>query len=379
MFAYASSLGVASLGNRTLVVRPTNPLLSHFKLKAVLDCRRDLCGKAKTKYDGGCCRFNPKVLQPEPQAPVLKVLRYLQCWRYFAHVEKEVRAQFTTYGDTAKQAANVIKSVRREFGGLQGAVTLVGVHVRHGDVSHKRFQNFGYQVPSIGYFYRAMAWYLRKFSRVVFVISSDRKEYVMENIIPLCENESMKDNSTFPTGNKQYANGTAAFRFQPSRPHYRTKDLRNRRGKATQENEDQKELSNYGHDLSQPATSHSSEVVQNNTKPKGFRVSDTLDDLGHLRRSRRDAGEVKTRLPEELGPLPGARCRYVGTHKAAVDLAVLASCDHIIMSTGTYGWWAAWLTGGVVVYYKYPAREGSLYSKHFNGDDFFPPHWIPME
>ena len=377
MFAYASSLGVASLGNRTVVVRPTNPLLSHFKLKAVLDCRRDLCKKAKKKYDGGCCKFNPKVLQPEPQAPVLEVFSYLQCWRYFAHVEKEVRAQFTTYGDTAKQAADVIKSVRREFGGLQGAVILVGVHVRHGDVSHQSLQNFGYQLPSIGYFYRSMAWYLRKFSRVVFVISSDRKEYVMENIIPLCENEPMKDNSTFPTGDKQYAKGTAAFRFQPSRLHYRTKNLRNRRRKATQDNEDQKKLTKDGQDSLHPAKSDSNEKVSHDTKPKGFPINVIMGDLGHPRLIRREANEVNK--PEQLGPLPGAKCRYVGTKRIGVDLAVLASCDHFIMSTGTYGWWAAWLTGGVVVYYKYPAREGSLYSKHFNGDDFFPPHWIPME
>jgi hypothetical protein len=37
---------------------------------------------------------------------------------------------------------------------------------------------------------------------------------------------------------------------------------------------------------------------------------------------------------------------------APVDLAILAACHHVIMSRGTFGWWAAWLSGGKAVYYK---------------------------
>jgi len=32
---------------------------------------------------------------------------------------------------------------------------------------------------------------------------------------------------------------------------------------------------------------------------------------------------------------------------AAEDMALLAACDHIILSLGTFGWWAAWLGAGV--------------------------------
>ena len=42
---------------------------------------------------------------------------------------------------------------------------------------------------------------------------------------------------------------------------------------------------------------------------------------------------------------------------AAEAFAVLAGCDHAIISIGTFGWWAGWLTGGTVTYY---AREFNL-------------------
>ena len=51
------------------------------------------------------------------------------------------------------------------------------------------------------------------------------------------------------------------------------------------------------------------------------------------------------------------------------DLALLGSCDHSIMSVGTYSWWAAMMTQGTVVYYA---------DRHKVLPDFFPPHWIPM-
>ena len=60
------------------------------------------------------------------------------------------------------------------------------------------------------------------------------------------------------------------------------------------------------------------------------------------------------------------------------DFAILSLCDHIIMSTGTFGWWAAWLAKGTTIYYKnWPIVNTTLY-RMFKYDDYFPPGWIPM-
>ena len=60
------------------------------------------------------------------------------------------------------------------------------------------------------------------------------------------------------------------------------------------------------------------------------------------------------------------------------DFATLASCDHMITSGGTYGWWAAWLTKGLVFYHAQFAKPGTGFAKDFNNEYFFPPHWVAV-
>lgn len=50
-----------------------------------------------------------------------------------------------------------------------------------------------------------------------------------------------------------------------------------------------------------------------------------------------------------------------------VDLAVLSLMQHSIVTTGTYGWWGAWLAKGKVVYWK-KAQQW----------DFYPPEWVGL-
>ena len=64
---------------------------------------------------------------------------------------------------------------------------------------------------------------------------------------------------------------------------------------------------------------------------------------------------------------------------AVLDLAVLASCDHVIGSTGTYSWWGGWLAGGDVIMYSEPVKEASEVGQGFSHYDYFPPHWKLMK
>lgn len=67
-----------------------------------------------------------------------------------------------------------------------------------------------------------------------------------------------------------------------------------------------------------------------------------------------------------------------GPQNREVDLAILTKCQHTIMSTGTFSWWAAYLAGGDAVFYEFWPMPGSALSLMLNRDDFFLPHWIPM-
>lgn len=63
-------------------------------------------------------------------------------------------------------------------------------------------------------------------------------------------------------------------------------------------------------------------------------------------------------------------------HSAEQDLALLASCNCSIMTTGTFSWWASWLTHGSTVYYENFSRPRSSLWKRSKAADFFPPSWI---
>jgi galactoside 2-L-fucosyltransferase 1/2 len=61
-----------------------------------------------------------------------------------------------------------------------------------------------------------------------------------------------------------------------------------------------------------------------------------------------------------------------------VDLAILASCDHVIMSKGTFSFWAGWLSGGTAMYYRDNATSSGINTSMTmypaNGED----KWIPV-
>ncbi|KAH9513719.1 hypothetical protein Btru_041922 [Bulinus truncatus] len=64
---------------------------------------------------------------------------------------------------------------------------------------------------------------------------------------------------------------------------------------------------------------------------------------------------------------------------ASVHFALMASCDHVIISGGTFGWWTGWLSKGIKIYYKGYVIKGSRLENGFTYDDYYPPHWIGLD
>ena len=69
-------------------------------------------------------------------------------------------------------------------------------------------------------------------------------------------------------------------------------------------------------------------------------------------------------------------------HAGHVDLAILATCDHVITSRGTFSWWAGWLTTGTTIYYKYYHPKGSMAANYHPKWSYIPQdsknHWKAM-
>ena len=63
-----------------------------------------------------------------------------------------------------------------------------------------------------------------------------------------------------------------------------------------------------------------------------------------------------------------------------LDMAILSLCNHTLITSGTFGWWDRWLSGGTVVYWKGFPRPGSFIEENvlFKGE-YYPPHWIGIE
>ena len=61
-----------------------------------------------------------------------------------------------------------------------------------------------------------------------------------------------------------------------------------------------------------------------------------------------------------------------------LDMCLLTQCNHTITTTGAFSWWAGWLSGGTVLYYKdHPVPKSEL-AKEFKAVDYFPTDWLPI-
>lgn len=66
---------------------------------------------------------------------------------------------------------------------------------------------------------------------------------------------------------------------------------------------------------------------------------------------------------------------------AIVHLGILSSCNHSIITGGTFGWWSAFLSGGHTVYYRGYPRPNSRFAKGFsaNRTDHYMPGWVALD
>ncbi|KAL8584320.1 hypothetical protein ACOMHN_014739 [Nucella lapillus] len=68
-------------------------------------------------------------------------------------------------------------------------------------------------------------------------------------------------------------------------------------------------------------------------------------------------------------------------NSAAVDMAALTLTDHMIVSIGTFGWWAGYLNPGIKVYMKNFIGAHSSFSDSFenlNATDYIYPGWVGL-
>jgi len=64
---------------------------------------------------------------------------------------------------------------------------------------------------------------------------------------------------------------------------------------------------------------------------------------------------------------------------AQFDFVLLTKSDVMIITSGSYGWWGAWLANGTTIYYRnYPTPGSKFAQQDFRREDYYPSNWIPL-
>ena len=251
MFQLASLIGVCAMHGYKPVIFHGNSLLRVFNINIETIGNSKLTNTEVYSEQFGAGIYDKKIekLNLNKNATLNG---YFQSWKYFAHVEDDVRKAFTFSG-------GIRNKVKERLAKLNiGDRPTVGVHIRRGDMNTGRELQRGYNIASKEYLLRAVEHFRTKYKNPVFYVVSDDMRWSRQTLI----------------GDE--------FHF------------------------------------------------------------------------------LSTRNPNE-------------------DLAILSMAQHSVVTSGSFGWWGAFLAGGEVVYFNNFPKKGSWLDKIYNRKDYYPPHWIPME
>jgi hypothetical protein len=87
-----------------------------------------------------------------------------------------------------------------------------------------------------------------------------------------------------------------------------------------------------------------------------------------------DCGKL---VPSDALYAPSIRWHKATT--AVADLALMAQCDHAIITLGTFGWWAGFLVEGNVVAMRRQWLKAKRRDESDGNQDLYPPEWVVLE
>jgi galactoside 2-L-fucosyltransferase 1/2 len=70
---------------------------------------------------------------------------------------------------------------------------------------------------------------------------------------------------------------------------------------------------------------------------------------------------------------------YSVGHQPGFDLLMLSMCDAVVMTTGSFGWWSAWLGNKTTIYYRGWPRKDSPLERTIDRRNYYRPSWIGID
>ncbi|XP_063443848.1 galactoside alpha-(1,2)-fucosyltransferase 2-like [Mytilus trossulus] len=180
MFQLAAHFGVAKSKGMRVIVANNSELNRVFKLEDI-DIRNniDICKTFISRGEKQNCAYDKNILNFN-NSQNIRLGQYLQSWKYFYDFRSQLRKQFTFRDLLLQEAKSKIFQTVKQFNiGSSRDVTLVGVHVRRGDmVTHK----FGYNIATPEYLTKAVQYYKSKYKNVIFIIASQDIPWTKANM-----------------------------------------------------------------------------------------------------------------------------------------------------------------------------------------------------
>ena len=91
------------------------------------------------------------------------------------------------------------------------------------------------------------------------------------------------------------------------------------------------------------------------------------------------ASNDKTWVTQNFVKIKDTKFYFLSENNSAIiDMAVLARCNHTIMSTGSYSYWSAFLANGFGVYYSGHPVQGSQLAETCPQKNFYQPKWMAL-
>ncbi|KAK7095362.1 uncharacterized protein [Littorina saxatilis] len=433
MFQYASLLGLADVNNRVPFVTSSCKVTHYFANTSVSD--RVVTSWVTVEEERYAAR--DVGLNSLPQENV-RVKGFMQSWRYFAAIQPRVRQAFTLLPDVQQV---VTAFLRNQTAHLPRDVIKVGVHVRRTDMVHRLEKRQGYLPATLTYLQRAMRHMTSRFGPSVhFFLVSDDPEWCqqhlvnnttlpqlssVQNVAPRGLNPGQDKDISVPStssrgsnqgldrntpvqkttvrgssagrdrnissrnttlwrlradfSSERYAHNTLTWHIAGSDSDSGSQTLLTADSARDSNNDsDSDNYSDSDSDLQTSLTVDSARHNNTHTTSKAYHRMDPTSYRHHVTNVRRVTLVDPAPSTQKHHVINDRQVTLVDPAPSIVHMGFLASCDHVIMTVGTFGWWAAYLSGGHVTYYDGYPRPGSEVAEGFDRNDFYLPDWVPL-
>ncbi|KAL5014866.1 hypothetical protein ScPMuIL_009136 [Solemya velum] len=187
MFEYASVYGIAMSKGFSVGIDKSDEVYKTFNLSVKPIHDRSICKKAELFKEHRACSFNYSSYNFNQNADV-RHDSYLQSWKYFEDCENEIRKQFVFKQDIQRKAEILLSrytSIKFNTS-IVPNLTIVGVHVRRGDLLSKANIKVGYRVANKEYLSRAFDFFYKRYEKLLFLVftnpNKNDQKWCRENI-----------------------------------------------------------------------------------------------------------------------------------------------------------------------------------------------------